>query len=149
MQMMDITVLSLLALLVIILLMLVSRNSKLAKENKKLNEILDVKNVTISNYEASRVAVKDVIENFSSLDEVMGLVNEGESVTRGQLDPLILRRAVFMVNPDQSNGQGHVAHIGDRHDSKVLLTRVILGKEQAAGSLAAVASENTPEPSLR
>ena len=79
MQMMDITILSLLALLVIILLMLVSKNSKLAKENKKLNEILEVKNVTISNYEASRVAVKDVIENFSSLDDVMELINAGES----------------------------------------------------------------------
>ena len=79
MQMMDITVLSLLALLVIILFMLVSKNGKLAKENKKLNEILDVKNVTIANYEASRVAVKDVIENFSSLDDVMELINAGES----------------------------------------------------------------------
>jgi len=79
MQMMDITILSLLALLVIILLMLVSKNSKLAKENKKLNEILEVKNTTISNYEASRVAVKDVIENFSSLDDVMELINSGES----------------------------------------------------------------------
>ena len=79
MQMMDITVLSLLALLVIILFMLVSKNSKLAKENKKLNEILEVKNVTIANYEASRVAVKDVIENFSSLDDVMELINAGES----------------------------------------------------------------------
>jgi hypothetical protein len=79
MQMMDITVLSLLALLVIILLMFVSKNSKLAKENRKLNEILEVKNVTISNYEASRVAVKDVIENFSSLDDVMELINSGES----------------------------------------------------------------------
>ena len=79
MQMMDITVLSLLALLVIILFMLVSKNSKLAKENKKLSEILDVKNVTIVNYEASRVAVKDVIENFSSLDDVMGLIDAGES----------------------------------------------------------------------
>jgi K+-transporting ATPase c subunit len=79
MQMMDITILSLLALLVIILFILVSKNSKLAKENKKLNEILEVKNTTISNYEASRVAVKDVIENFSSLDDVMELINAGES----------------------------------------------------------------------
>jgi len=79
MQMIDIAVLSLLALLVIILLMLMNKNSKLAKENKKLNEILDVKNVTIANYEASRVAVKDVIDNFSSLDEVMELINAGES----------------------------------------------------------------------
>ena len=79
MQTIDIAVLSLLALLVIILLMLMNKNSKLAKENKKLNEILDVKNVTIANYEASRVAVKDVIDNFSSLDEVMELINAGES----------------------------------------------------------------------
>ncbi len=79
MQTIDITVLSLLALLVIILLMLMNKNSKLAKENKKLNEILDIKNVTIANYEASRVAVKDVIDNFSSLDEVMELINAGES----------------------------------------------------------------------
>ena len=76
---MDITVLSLLALLIIILFMLVGKNSKLVKENKKLNEILDVKNTTIANYEASRVAVKDVIENFSSLDDVMELINAGES----------------------------------------------------------------------
>ena len=79
MQMIDMTVLALLALLVIILLTLMSKNSKLAKENKKLNEILEVKNVTIANYEASRVAVKDVIDNFSSLDEVMELINAGES----------------------------------------------------------------------
>lgn len=79
MQMMDTIVLALLALLVVILFTLISKNSKLAKENKKLNEILEVKNVTIANYEASRVAVKDVIENFSSLDEVMELINAGES----------------------------------------------------------------------
>lgn len=79
MEMMDITVLALLALLVIILLMLMRKNNTLAKENKKLNEILDVKNVTIANYEASRVAVKDVIDNFSSLDDVMELINAGES----------------------------------------------------------------------
>jgi hypothetical protein len=79
MQMMNIVVLSLLALLVIILLMLISRNSKLTSEKKKLNEILEMKNATIANYEASRVAVKDVIENFSSLDEVMELINLGES----------------------------------------------------------------------
>lgn len=77
--MMDTIVLALLALLVVILFTLISKNSKLAKENKKLNEILEVKNVTIANYEASRVAVKDVIENFSSLDEVMELINAGES----------------------------------------------------------------------
>ncbi|HEY9129509.1 MAG TPA: sigma-70 family RNA polymerase sigma factor [Sulfurovum sp.] len=56
-----------------------SQISKLKKENKKLYEILEVKNATIANYEASRVAVKDVIENISSLDSVMELINAGES----------------------------------------------------------------------
>lgn len=79
MGIMDIVVLVLLVLLVIVQFALVSKNSKLKRENKKLHEILDVKNVTIANYEASRVAVKDVIENFSSLDEVMALINAGES----------------------------------------------------------------------
>lgn len=76
---MDMEVLSILVLLVVILFIMISQNSKLRKENKKLNEILEVKNTTISNYEASRVAVKDVIENFSMLDEVMTLVDAGES----------------------------------------------------------------------
>lgn len=79
MQMIDIVVLSLLVLLVIVLLMMVSQNSKLRSENKKLNEILEIKNMTIANYEASRVAVKDVMENFSLLDEVMRLIDAGES----------------------------------------------------------------------
>ena len=56
-----------------------SKNSKLSAENKKLTEIIEVKDVTIANYEASRVAVSDVIENFSSLDDVMVLINAGES----------------------------------------------------------------------
>ena len=79
MEIMDIEVLSLLVLLVVILFIMISQNSKLKKENKKLNEILEVKNTTIANYEASRVAVKDVIENFSLLDEVMALIEAGES----------------------------------------------------------------------
>jgi K+-transporting ATPase c subunit len=72
-------VLGLLVLLVIILFVLMSKNSKLNAENKKLAEILEVKEVTIANYEASRVAVSDVLENFSSLDDVMTLINAGES----------------------------------------------------------------------
>ena len=79
MEIMDIAVLSLLVLLVVILFIMIGQNSKLKKENKKLNEILEVKNSTIANYEASRVAVKDVIENFSLLDEVMALIEAGES----------------------------------------------------------------------
>jgi len=79
MEMMDMIVLGLLVLLVIILFTLMRKNAKLSDENKKLTEILAVKDVTIANYEASRVAVKDVIENFSSLDDVMMLINKGES----------------------------------------------------------------------
>ncbi|WP_309497282.1 sigma-70 family RNA polymerase sigma factor [Sulfurovum sp.] len=79
MDMIDFIVLGLLALLVIILFILISKNSKLYKENQQLTEILEMKNITISNYEASRVAVKDVMENFSSLDDVMSLINAGES----------------------------------------------------------------------
>jgi len=79
MEMMDMIVLGLLVLLVIILFILMNKNAKLSAENKKLTEILEVKDVTIANYEASRVAVSDVIENFSSLDDVMTLINAGES----------------------------------------------------------------------
>ncbi len=79
MQMMNIVILALLALLFVILFVLIAKISKLSSKNKKLNEILEVKNTTIANYEASRVAVKDVIENFSSMDEVMKLINLGKS----------------------------------------------------------------------
>jgi len=79
MEMIDLVVLGLLALLVVILFILINKNSKLNKENQQLTEILEVKNITIANYEASRVAVKDVMENISSLDEVMSLINAGES----------------------------------------------------------------------
>jgi len=79
MEMIDIIVFGLLAVLVIILSILIGKNSKLNKENQHLAEILEVKNITIANYEASRVAVKDVMENFSSLDDVMSLINAGES----------------------------------------------------------------------
>jgi len=81
MEMMDMIVLGLLVMLVIILFGLMSKNSKLSAENKKLTAIMEVKDVTIANYEASRVAVSDVIENFSSLDDVMVLINAGESKT--------------------------------------------------------------------
>jgi len=75
----DIVVLSIIVLLIIVVMIQMSQISKLKKENKKLYEILEVKNATIANYEASRVAVKDVIENISSLDSVMELINAGES----------------------------------------------------------------------
>ena len=79
MPIMEIAVIGLMVVLVVVLFGQISKNSKMAAENKKLREILEVKNTTIANYEASRVAVKDVIENFSSLDSVMDLINAGES----------------------------------------------------------------------
>jgi hypothetical protein len=79
MQMSEIVVLSIIVLLVLVVMIQMRQISKLKKENKKLYEILEVKNATIANYEASRVAVKDVIENISSLDSVMELINAGES----------------------------------------------------------------------
>ena len=71
-------VLGLLVILVIILFIFISKNAKLHAENKKLIEALTLKDVTIANYEASRVAVSDVLENFSSFDDVMTLVDTGE-----------------------------------------------------------------------
>ena len=79
MEKFDYIVLALLVMLVIILFVLISKNSKLTSKNKKLKEILEVKNLTIANYEASRVAVTDVIENYSSLDAVMERINAGET----------------------------------------------------------------------
>jgi len=76
---MEYIVSGLLLLLIGILFYLYKHNKKLAAENKVLQEILIVKDTTISNLQASRVAVKDVIENFSAHDEVMQLIDAGES----------------------------------------------------------------------
>ncbi len=76
---MEYMILGLILLLIGILFFLHNNNKKLAAENKVLQEILVVKDTTISNLHASRVAVKDVIENFSAHDEVMQLVEAGES----------------------------------------------------------------------
>ncbi len=79
METMDLLILGLVVILLVIVFTLLSKNSKLSSENKKLGEILEMKDTTISNYEASRVAVTDVIENFSALDSVMELISAGES----------------------------------------------------------------------
>lgn len=79
MDIIDQLIMGLIAILFVIVFTLLSKNSKLKSENKKLKEILALKDTTISNYEASRVAVTDVIENFSALDSVMELINAGES----------------------------------------------------------------------
>jgi len=79
METIDLLILGVVIILIVILFTLLSKNSKLRSENKKLGEILAIKDTTIANYEASRVAVTDVIENFSALDAVMELINAGES----------------------------------------------------------------------
>ena len=66
-------------ILFLLLVVMLFSNSKLKKEIKLLKEVLAVRETTISNFEASRVAVKDVLENFSASDEVMTLVEAGES----------------------------------------------------------------------
>ena len=79
MAMLDYVVVGLLALLVLVLFGLISENRKLKKANSVLNEVLETKNRTIANLEASRVAVKEVIENFSVSDEVIAGIEAGES----------------------------------------------------------------------
>jgi hypothetical protein len=66
-------------LVLVLLIVLFFKNRALKTEIKKLREILTLKDTTIANFEASRVAVKEVIENISSHDEVMALVDAGES----------------------------------------------------------------------
>ena len=75
----DYIVLGLVVLLVIVLLSLISETKKLRAENQKLGEILEIKDTTIRNLEASRIAVKDVIENLSVSDEVMAAIESGLS----------------------------------------------------------------------
>lgn len=72
-------ILALVFVLALILVYLYNNNRKLTEQVKRLKEILAVKDTTISNLEASRVAVKDVIENLSAHDKVMQLVEAGES----------------------------------------------------------------------
>ncbi len=76
---MEYVIFGLLLLLTGVLFYLYDKNRKLMKENKVLEEIIEVKDITISNLQASRVAVKDVIENFSAHDEVLQFIDAGES----------------------------------------------------------------------
>ena len=79
MDIIDQLIMGLIAILFVIVFSLLSKNSKLKSENKKIKEILELKDTTISNYEASRFSVTDVIENFSAHEEVMQFVDAGES----------------------------------------------------------------------
>ena len=75
----DYIILGLLVLLVIVLFSLISENKKLRSENQKMGAIIEIKDTTIHNLEASRVAVKDVIENLSLSDEVIAAIESGLS----------------------------------------------------------------------
>jgi outer membrane protein assembly factor BamE (lipoprotein component of BamABCDE complex) len=72
-------ILVLVLVLAAILLYLYNHNRKLTKQIETLQEVLAIKDKTIANFEASRVAVKDVIENFSIHEEVMHLLQSGKS----------------------------------------------------------------------
>ena len=76
---MEYILLGLVLLLTGMIFYLYDHNKKLAAKNRALQEIMEVKDITISNLQASRIAVKDVIENFSAHDEVMQLIDAGES----------------------------------------------------------------------
>ena len=76
---MEYIIIGFIVIMALTVTVLIVSNSKLKKELKILKEVLVVKDTTISNLEASRVAVKDVIDNFSAHDEVMELVEAGES----------------------------------------------------------------------
>ncbi len=79
MQSLEIAIFIILALSISITILLSMKISKQKSKIQDLNEILEIKNTTISNYEASRIAVKDVIENFFAIDKVINLVNQGKS----------------------------------------------------------------------
>jgi carbonic anhydrase len=66
--------------LLILLLLSYSSNNKLKKENHILREITKTKEKTVENLQASRVAVKEVMENLSNHEEVMTMVEAGESI---------------------------------------------------------------------
>lgn len=66
-------------LLLVVLIVLYNNNKKLEKKIVVLEQVLEVKDSTISNLQVSRVAVKDVMENLSAHEDVMKLLDLGES----------------------------------------------------------------------
>ncbi len=76
---MEIIIFGLFFLVLVALMIVYMNNKKLQKKILVLEEVLSVKDATISNLQTSRVAVKDVIENLSSHEDVMRLIDAGES----------------------------------------------------------------------
>ena len=75
-QSVMIGVIILLAIGVVILFL---KNSKFKEEAQRLNEVLTLKDNTIKNYEKSRVAVKEVLDNIELIDKVMPQLDKKES----------------------------------------------------------------------
>ena len=67
------------ALFILLFIVMFFKNRKLKKEILLLKELLSVKDTSTSNLETPRVAVKDVTDDSSSHNEVMELVEAGES----------------------------------------------------------------------
>ncbi len=77
---MEYTILSSLVILLIVISgYLYNSNSKKAEEIQILKEVVEMQNITMSDIEASRVVVKDVIDNFSVHEEVIERIEKGES----------------------------------------------------------------------
>ncbi len=71
--------LAVIGLLFIVVIVMFMNNKKLKKEIEIVQKVIALKDTTIFNLEASRVSVKDIMENFASIDEVVALVKFGES----------------------------------------------------------------------
>lgn len=79
---MDFTTIGIFAFMIIalvIIAIMLYTNKKLKDDKREIYGILALKDQTISNYEASRVAVQDVLENISLIDRVIPLIKEGNS----------------------------------------------------------------------
>ncbi len=76
----ETALLGIIAILIVITVFFYVKYLGIQAENKALKEIVEVNAKTIENLKASRVAVKEVIENFSSHEDVMKLRNAGKSV---------------------------------------------------------------------
>jgi hypothetical protein len=76
---MEYIIIGMLFVIVLIFTMLIFSNRKLKKELKVLKEALAAKDTAVSDLEASSVAVKEVIDDSSSHNEVMELLVAGES----------------------------------------------------------------------
>ena len=66
-------------LVLVLLIVMLFKNRRLKTELQKLKEILKTRDGTISEVEASPIVLKDEMENVSSGNEVMDLVEAGES----------------------------------------------------------------------